>query len=69
VECGEEVDPRKSAICVSHSREDVGNKVLAVDEPPRLEDVEDIKDRVVQVLQSRVRGHCGQRGSWGRPWQ
>ena len=43
MEHGEEVDPCKSAIRVSCSREDVGNKVLTVDEPARPEDVEDVE--------------------------
>jgi hypothetical protein len=63
VEHGEEINPRKLAICISHSRGDVGDKVLIINEPARPEDVEDIEDGVVRVLRSRVRGCYGRRGS------
>jgi hypothetical protein len=44
VKCREKVDPHESAICISCGQEDVGDKVLMVNEPARPEDVEDVEN-------------------------
>jgi hypothetical protein len=63
VKLGEEVDPDKTAIIILGGQEDIGNKVVIVDKPTTVKDVEDVENRVIDGLDG-LRHGC--RGN-GRP--
>jgi len=61
VEGGLEVNPEDPVLFVLLGGQDVGNKMVPVEEPPMPEDVQDIEDRGAILLNPR-RGRVGDAG-------